>query len=59
MATVTITIEADRYSQTTRTDDDEAVALAACLYQLAEVSDSGRVAQIAEAVHQLMTRDEG
>lgn len=55
MATVTITIAADTYSETTRTDDDEAVALAACLYHLAEVSPSGRVAQIAEAVYRLMS----
>lgn len=54
MATVTVIIEADRYSETAVTDDDEAVALARCLYKLAEVSPSGRVAQIAEAVYRLM-----
>ncbi|MEU6206376.1 hypothetical protein ABZ814_22660 [Micromonospora musae] len=57
MATVTITIEADRYSRTSHSADDEAEALARCLYKLAELSDSGQIAEIADVVYRLMNRD--
>ncbi|MEU8186032.1 hypothetical protein [Micromonospora carbonacea] len=55
MAKVTIAIEHDdRLTRTTCEHDDEAQALAQCIYRIAETSPSDRVAWIADAVHRLM-----
>ncbi|MEU7677936.1 hypothetical protein AB0C42_24350 [Micromonospora taraxaci] len=55
MTKVTITVETDdRHSRTTCEHDDEAQALASCIYKIAEMSPSDRVAWIADAVYRLM-----
>ena len=57
-AKVTITVETDdRFTFVTDEHEDEAQALANCIYRIDEQSPSDRVAWIADAVHRLMRGD--